>query len=416
MLNKSFILTLSLVLVLMLSFTSSVYASSTKRLAGETRYETSVSIAQDGWQQSDYAILAYGENYPDALSAAPLAKKYDAPVLLTSGNNLPSVTKQILTDLQVKNVFIIGGTGVIPISIDNELQLMGITPTRIAGLDRYETSILIAQRLSSPSELIVATGEDYPDALSIAPVAGAKQIPIILVPKGALPDSAKNYISTLTVHKTYVIGDSSIIEESVAKQFPNPERIVGADKYQRNIAINKRFESDFNSGRLCIATGEGFADALSGVAYAAKISAPIILVRNASPIVTKDYYQQRLIYSDSIHVFGGSGVVSDRLIQGLSDSTLVESLPDPVLQVAPEPVKPSRSDANSELVKNAKRLIGVPYLFGGTSLKGFDCSGFTQYVFDGSGITLPRTSSAQYNVGTSVSKDQIQEGDLVFFI
>ena len=75
MLEKRCKLVLSLVLLLMLSFTSSAFASSTIRLAGVNRYETSAAIAQDGWQQSDYAILAFGENYPDALSAVPLDRK-----------------------------------------------------------------------------------------------------------------------------------------------------------------------------------------------------------------------------------------------------------------------------------------------------------------------------------------------------
>ncbi|ODA40474.1 HtrA protease/chaperone protein [Desulfosporosinus sp. BG] len=121
--------------------------------------------------------------------------------------------------------------------------------------------------------------------------------------------------------KTYVIGDSSTIEDSVAKQFTNPERIVGADKYELNTVINKEFDDNFNSDSLCLATGEGFADALTGAAYAAKISAPILLVNSVSPTNTKDYYQQRLPNTKNIYVFGGTGVVSDRLIQGLSDLT-----------------------------------------------------------------------------------------------
>ena len=367
LMKKRFMFTV--ILVSMLSFTSSVYASSTSRLAGETRYDTAASIAQDGWQQSDSAILAYGENYPDALSAAPLATKYNAPILLTSVNNLPGITKQSLTDLQVKTVYIIGGTGVIPSSIESELQSMGIKSTRIAGYDRYETSLMIAQLLGSPSELIVTTGEDYADALSMAPIAGAKRIPIILVAKGFLPESVKNYIASLKVNKTYVVDDSSIIGDSVANQFPNVERIVGADKYQRNIAINKKFDSSFNSSSLTIATGEGFADALTGVAYAAKISAPIILVKSYSSMNTKTYYIQRLKNADTIHVFGGSGVISDNLIQELSDLTLVESPPVPVVPVVAPLIQVSRS-VSSELVKNALSLQGVPYLYGGTSRSG----------------------------------------------
>jgi len=394
-------------LVSMVSFTSSAYASTTNRLAGETRYDTSASIAQKGWQQSDFAILAYGENYPDALSAVPLAKKHNAPILLTSGNKLPGVTIQSLKDLHVKNVFIIGGTGVIPASIDSELRSMKITPTRIAGHDRYETSIKIAQLISSPSELIVTTGEDYADALSMAPIAGAKQIPIILVPKGFLPDSVKSYIYSQKIYKTYVIGDSSIIENSVSNQFPYPERIVGTDKYQRNIAINKKFDSSFDSSSLCIATGEGFADALTGAAYAAKISAPIILVKSISATETKNYYQLRLKNTNNINVFGGTGVVSDGLIAGLND-------PTPIQVEAAPPAQVSRS-ASSKLVENALSLQGVPYLYGGTSRSGFDCSGYAQYVFKGSGISLPRTAAEQYKVGASITQAELQSGDLVFF-
>lgn len=74
----------------------------------------------------------------------------------------------------------------------------------------------------------------------------------------------------------------------------------------------------------------------------------------------------------------------------------------------------SRSDS-SVLVEHALSLQGVSYVFGGTSRSGFDCSGYTQYVFKGSGISLPRTASEQFNVGSSVSRGQLQSGDLVFF-
>ncbi|MBU8905933.1 C40 family peptidase [Desertibacillus haloalkaliphilus] len=68
-----------------------------------------------------------------------------------------------------------------------------------------------------------------------------------------------------------------------------------------------------------------------------------------------------------------------------------------------------------EIIANAKKQIGVPYQFGGSSPSGFDCSGFIYYVFDQSGIQLPRTASDQYNAGTSVSKSELKKGDLVFF-
>lgn len=66
------------------------------------------------------------------------------------------------------------------------------------------------------------------------------------------------------------------------------------------------------------------------------------------------------------------------------------------------------------IVANAKKLLGTPYVWGGASPSGFDCSGFTQYVLGLSSITLPRTTAEQVKVGTYITKDQLQPGDLVF--
>ncbi|MEH6993815.1 NlpC/P60 family protein [Neobacillus drentensis] len=69
--------------------------------------------------------------------------------------------------------------------------------------------------------------------------------------------------------------------------------------------------------------------------------------------------------------------------------------------------------ANS-VIANAKQYLGVPYVWGGSTPSGFDCSGFTSYVYRSVGISLPRTSRAQQNVGTRISLSQVQPGDLVF--
>lgn len=67
------------------------------------------------------------------------------------------------------------------------------------------------------------------------------------------------------------------------------------------------------------------------------------------------------------------------------------------------------------VVQTALRYTGVPYVFGGTTPNGFDCSGYTQFVFARSGIYLPRTADDQYMMGYSVSRSSLQPGDLVFF-
>lgn len=84
-------------------------------------------------------------------------------------------------------------------------------------------------------------------------------------------------------------------------------------------------------------------------------------------------------------------------------------------------VTPSASALNgttatrSAIVATAKQYLGVPYVWGGSTPSGFDCSGFVQYVFKAHGISLPRTSQQQWTTGIWISKSSLQPGDLVFF-
>jgi Predicted hydrolase (metallo-beta-lactamase superfamily) len=314
--GKKGLLFILMVLALTIFALSNVSASpSSNRIAGYTKYDTSSAIAKAGWTQSDYAVLAYGENYPDALAATPLAKKYNAPILLTERLNLTPVTKQTLQDLKVKAVFIVGGTAVISPTVEAQLSEIGIGVSRYAGYDKYDTAIEIAKGLGTVQEISVVTGDDFPDALSVGSIAAMNNSPIILAPRDQLTESIKGYLSTASILKTYIIGNTDQISDSVANQFPNAERIAGSEKYARNIAVLKKFDASYNFDNVFLATGNGFADALTGAAYAARISAPIVLVdKNPLQSATQEYLNAKLPSSKNLSVLGGTAVIPSSLV------------------------------------------------------------------------------------------------------
>jgi putative cell wall-binding protein len=186
---------------------TNAYASiSGSRLAGADRYSTSVSVAASGWGSgASTVILATGENFPDALSAVTIAKKYDAPIILTTTDTINTDAYNEIKALGAKTVYIVGGIGVVSNSAANSLGSLGITVERLAGSDRFETSVKIADKLGPVNEAFIVTGEDFPDALSVAPIAAQKGIPILLTAKDNLPDSVKSYLESNNITKKRMI-------------------------------------------------------------------------------------------------------------------------------------------------------------------------------------------------------------------
>jgi len=284
-----------------------------KRLAGSNRYETSSKIALYGWTTSNYAVVASGEGFADALCSAPLAKKYNAPILLTGKNTLDSNTKAELIRLNVKNLFIVGGPGVVSDNIKNQLESMNIITTRIYGQNRFETSLQVAKSLGTTSGVVVTNGFGFADALSIAPVAAQKGMPILLTDKDDLSSAVKEFLVNSSYSESYIVGGSGVVSDKIASQLKNNIRLGGSSRYGTNSAVLNYFADKFSYDKVYIASGENYPDALSGSALAALSNSPLILVgRSIDDSVMSSIKAQHDKYKNII-VLGGTAVVADSL-------------------------------------------------------------------------------------------------------
>jgi probable lipoprotein NlpC len=107
------------------------------------------------------------------------------------------------------------------------------------------------------------------------------------------------------------------------------------------------------------------------------------------------------------------GSISNNTDTGLPNGTTLPE--DPIAEDSGERTAGTRSTKASKVITTAKSYLGTPYVYGGTSRKGLDCSALMQHAFRTVAIELPRTSRDQGKVGTPISRKAIQPGDLLFF-
>lgn len=169
-----------------------------KRLAGKNRFETSVEVYKHVNPNGKVA-LASGLNFADALCATPLSTKENLPIILTDGHNLP---KGITKD---KVSLIFGG--------EKSVNIKGLENTRrLAGANRYETALIIAKEFGNLEKFVLADGRNYPDALSVGPLAHKNNQPILLTDPSHT-DFIKQIVRDNNTKEITVVGG----EQSISK-------------------------------------------------------------------------------------------------------------------------------------------------------------------------------------------------------
>jgi ell wall binding domain 2 (CWB2)/Fibronectin type III domain/Carboxypeptidase regulatory-like domain len=276
------------------------------RLAGLDRFGTAAAISKAEFPNghAGAVVLARGDEYPDALVAAPLAAAKNAPLLLTVGTSLPAVSK---TELQRVlptggTVYILGGTGAVPASVASELKDLGYQIVRYGGADRFATAVKVADALGDPTTVLLATGTNFPDALS-AGVAAAKAGGIVLLTNGAtLPSATSSYLSA---HGKTV----DAIGGPAAQADNKATGLVGSDRYATSVAVAEKFFTGPSS--VGVASGMAFPDALSGGALLAHAGVPLVLSASGSlPNPVGVYLSSVKSSVGSTYLFGGSGALA----------------------------------------------------------------------------------------------------------
>lgn len=296
------------------------------RLAGMRAEDTAIRISREGWtdNSSPVVLLARADRFQDALAAAPLAKKLEAPLLLTAPGQLDNAVLEEIRRLGSGKVYVIGGEGAIKETVKVALEKANLSVERIAGDTAADTAAAIAREIGPSTQVILASGTSFPDALSASAPAAALGIPILLTEQGVLPESTKQLLKDFQVTKTIIVGGKSVISTAFdskggALASYGPLRLAGDSKYDTMLQIVKYFDQDPAS--LVIATGENFPDGLSGGAFAALNGSPMILIsKEGINDATQNYLKSLSGKTTKLYILGGTGVIS------ADNETLIERL------------------------------------------------------------------------------------------
>jgi len=318
----------------------------TNSFSGTQRYETSRLINAKAMAYGlpiNGAIIVTGEDgsFADALSASGLSGLLGYPLILTSSATLAPDAQTTLDDLTTRkgsalDILVIGGSSAIKPAVFEALKAYDPTPYRIEGADRYDTANKIyaygeSQGSWNKQYAIVATGSNFPDALSIASFATSTKTPLFLVNNSStsLSPTVSSRISAFA--QAIALGGEQTVSASVFQHLltikPAAQRIGGTDRYETSsLIVSWELARGMTLNNAGFADGSNFPDSLASSFLLAQTSSVLCLVSNSDPsdsnIALAQFLEPHANDIASIHIFGGNSSVSpatrDELIQALA--------------------------------------------------------------------------------------------------
>ena len=302
-------------------------APTTDTIGGFNRFGTAGLVADELDVSS--ILVVNGFKFPDGLTGAAL----NEPILATRVDSLPPRTLAWLeaNKAAITNIEIVGGVDVVSDAVETELATYG-TVTRIAGANRYETAIAVAEAAQPlATTIIIATGLDFPDALAAGPLAIEASAPIILNNGDALRDDVKAYLdANPQITSAYIVGGAAAVPAAVQTELEarippvTVTRLAGPDREATAVAIANELQSIGTYDQEAIIVNRGkFADAMVGGPHAANVKAPILLVDvDGVPAATATYLRDHGQTIAKITSIGGEAAVqASTLAAAAAEST-----------------------------------------------------------------------------------------------
>lgn len=297
---------------------ASPLALATSRISGERQIDTAIEVSKTGWQQANTVLLANCDHFPDALVAAPLSHKLDAPILLTPAGGVDAKVMEEIKRLGAQHVILLGGRVALSPQVESDIEKAGLNnPERIAGYDQYETAQKVAERVGSKRQVILVSGEQFPDALAISAYAGVTETPILLTEAKKMPAVTQQELNNLQQQgdlNIIVVGGEAVVSDATLSSLKNVQRISGNDRYDTAADVYEFARDELTSPTTYLVTGENFPDALAAGALAAKQSAEIAMSQRTSlPGSTYSVLSRPTDGPMNVVIVGGMAVVSDQI-------------------------------------------------------------------------------------------------------
>lgn len=298
------------------------------RVSGANRFATSAAISAKNWTSADTVVIATGLGFADALGASPLAGYYDAPVLLVQSDTVPAEILAEVDRLDASNAIIVGGIAAVSSKVETALENAGVGTSRIAGANRYETAALCAHELAQltgdeekASWAFVVSGQNYADALAVAPIAFANKIPVLLTARDVLPDATWAELDMLAPDEVFIVGGKAAVSNAVEDEIGSAERIAGPNRYATAAevmywAVDMGLADPTFVG---IASSASFADGLCGGAAMGRRGG--VMLFSAPTFLPDDTFMALLDFGGAIgevQAFGGPSALSQSVLDDIS--------------------------------------------------------------------------------------------------